>query len=439
MLAEARPPPPRPRRRRHRRWHRHRCWCWRWRRRESGRAPAARPAVAVLGPCLARAPDRSGEHSGQMAPPEGGAQPARPGARTPPGAQRAAVSAARLGVLEVTTVADDEVVAHLPSTAGAPCEVLRISGLAPGQSLDLAGQHLRTLSRPPGEHLCTVCTVNDTHLGEVECGSVGGPSPSPGIGVGPGEPPYPETMSRAAAAEIAALAPAAVVAKGDLTASGLPAQLAAFRSCWAHVFGDRLHEMLGNHDVADPGDPLTGPPTRQVVVPGLTLALLDTSVAGQVGGHLSADQLGWLDEVARTAQTPVLVLGHHPPWDPGSPARPEEYFGIAPADSEALVRVVARRAAIVAYAAGHTHRNLVRHFAATAELPWIEVACTKDFPGSWAEYRVFEGGVLQIHRRTSTPEALAWSERCRCLIHGYYPAYAMGTLADRCFAIGPRA
>ena len=68
----------------------------------------------------------------------------------------------------------------------------------------------------------------------------------------------------------------------------------------------------------------------------------------------------------------------------------------------------------------------------------MEVACVKDFPGSWAEYRVFDSGVLQVHRRISTPEALAWSERTRALFGGMYPDYAFGHLADRCFAILPR-
>ena len=39
--------------------------------------------------------------------------------------------------------------------------------------------------------------------------------------------------------------------------------------------------------------------------------------------------------------------------------------------------------------------------------PFVEVACVKDYPGSWAEYRVFEGGVLQVHRRISTPFSFA--------------------------------
>jgi Icc protein len=338
-------------------------------------------------------------------------------------------------------VADDEVVVHFPATPTGPAQVLRRVGLAPQQVVEIAGLRARILPRPPGELLCTVCTINDTHIGETVCGAVGPPdSPNhiPGIGVAPGEAPYPATMSAAAAAEIAALDPAAVVAKGDLTAAGLPTQLAIFEACLRPVPGDRLHTCLGNHDVVDPDHPLLGPPTQLVSVPGLTLAILDTSAPGRAGGMLSRAQLDWLDEVARNATQPVLVLGHHPPWDPGSPGRPDDYFGIAPADSERLVEVVTRRPAIVAYAAGHTHRNLVRHFGATGSLPWIEVACVKDFPGSWAEYRVFEGGLLQVHRRISAPAALAWSERCRGLIQGCYPAYAFGSLADRCFAIWPR-
>jgi len=77
----------------------------------------------------------------------------------------------------------------------------------------------------------------------------------------------------------------------------------------------------------------------------------------------------------------------------------------------------------------------VRRFSATGERPWTEVACVKDYPGTWAEYRVFEGGVLQIHRRISTPEALDWSEKTRQMYAGTYAAYALGELSDRCFAM----
>ena len=64
----------------------------------------------------------------------------------------------------------------------------------------------------------------------------------------------------------------------------------------------------------------------------------------------------------------------------------------------------------------------------------------KDYPGTWAEYRVFEGGVLQIHRRISTPEALAWTEQTRHMYADTYAGYALGALSERCFAMpAPRA
>jgi Icc protein len=81
----------------------------------------------------------------------------------------------------------------------------------------------------------------------------------------------------------------------------------------------------------------------------------------------------------------------------------------------------------------------VQRFPATGEVPWAEVSATKDFPGAWAEYRVFEGGILQVLHRISAPDALAWSERTRAMFGGLYPAYSFGQLDERCFAIWPRA
>ena len=124
----------------------------------------------------------------------------------------------------------------------------------------------------------------------------------------------------------------------------------------------------------------------------------------------------------------MLVLGHHHVWNPGASQRPDDYFGIHPDDSERLIAAVARHPGILGYAAGHTHRNRVRRFPATGDRPWIEVACVKDYPGTWAEYRVFDGGVLQVHRRISTPEALDWTEKTRHMFAGTYAEYAFGAL-----------
>ena len=114
--------------------------------------------------------------------------------------------------------------------------------------------------------------------------------------------------------------------------------------------------------------------------------------------------MGSVIVVSRMARiTPGMATS----WGPNSASRPAKYFGINPDDSEGLVEVVARRPALSGYFAGHTHRNRVRRFPPTGRVPFVEVACVTDFPGSWAEYRVFEGGILQIHRRIASPAALA--------------------------------
>jgi hypothetical protein len=128
-------------------------------------------------------------------------------------------------------------------------------------------------------------------------------------------------------------------------------------------------------------------------------------------------------------------MTHHHVWSPESAGRPDDYFGIEPNSSERLLEVVAAHRTIRGAFAGHTHRNRVRRISVTREIPWAEVACVKDFPGAWAEYRVFEGGVLQVFHRISTPDALVWTEKTRHMFGGMYAGYAFGDLGDRCFAM----
>jgi 3',5'-cyclic AMP phosphodiesterase CpdA len=299
------------------------------------------------------------------------------------------------------------------------------------------GETFHTLSRPPGERLATVATVNDVHFGETVCGLEGEmPDAGPTFSSLPGEPPYPETMNGAAVEEIAAVDPEAVLVKGDLTNDGLDEEYQAFLRCYRGAFGDRMHHIRGNHD-AYRGQTYAPEGPFAVSVPGATLAVLDTTVPYAANGAVGDDQLEWLDDLAGTADGPVLVFGHHHPWAPGSKKRTDQYFGIKPDDSEKLAAVVARRRSIVGYFAGHTHRNRVRTFPGTGEVPWVEVACVKDFPGAWAEYRVFEGGVLQVVHRIRRPDALLWTERTRGMFGGLYPDYAFGRLEDRCFPLPP--
>lgn len=328
---------------------------------------------------------------------------------------------------ELTTVADDEAVVH-DGTA-----VRRFTDLAPGTAYELDGVAFRTLP-DLGERLAVVTTVNDVHFGEEECGVVEGLDVGPTFSSAPGEDPYPEVMNRAAIAEMADVNPDLVLVKGDLTCRGTEEEYAAFRAAYEPAFEDRLLHVRGNHDGYF-GGTYAATPAQRVDLPGVTVALLDTTDPGHTPGRVTAEQLAWLDELGATADRPVLVFGHHHVWSPDSRQRPDTYFGILPDPSERLVEVVARHPRILGYFAGHTHRNRVRRIRATGDRPWVEVACVKDYPGTWAEYRVHERGVLQVHRRISSPEALAWSERTRQMYAGTYADYALGSLDERCFAM----
>ncbi len=351
------------------------------------------------------------------------------------------------------TTPDDEVVVtrvgdHEVTTTG-PGHVARFTGLNPDNdyTLDMDGaEHgqyfpatFRTLPLPSGRLLATVATANDVHFGELECGHLGHPHEDIGpiMSVGPGEPPYPETMNRAVVSEMRALAPDAVVVKGDLTRGGLPEEYAAFLAAYGGL-GDSMFHVRGNHDaIADPTMALEDTPYA-IELPstgstGVTLAVLDTVIPGTDGGQLTADQVQWLRDLATETPGPVLAFGHHYLWDLDSESRNPHTFGINPDDSEALAAVVANHENIVGYFAGHTHRNRVHRYAHVRHVPFVEVACTKDYPGAWAEYRIYEGGYTQVVRRVTEPTAFAWAERTRAMFAGLYTDYALGALEARSF------
>ncbi len=342
-------------------------------------------------------------------------------------------------VVTFTSDPDESVVTRVGThevTTRGPFHDARVTGLEPDTDHELLvdgvrpdawlPSRVRTLARPSGRLLATIATANDVHFGETECGKTGDPATD---AIGPvlrapvGAPPYPELMNGAVVDEMLALDPDAVVVKGDLTDSGRAEEYEAFLACYGRL-GARMRHVRGNHDAMRDPDLARQDAPYSWRFDGVTLAVLDTTVPGRVGGALPADQLGWLDDLAAATSDPVLVFAHHPGWN----ADPD--YGLLPADSEALRGCVARRDNIVGYLAGHTHTNRVQH----DRVPFVEVACAKDYPGAWAEYRVYEGGFTQVMRRVAAPPARAWSELGRTMIQGWYRDLVLGTIDDRCFA-----
>jgi 3',5'-cyclic-AMP phosphodiesterase len=329
-------------------------------------------------------------------------------------------------LVDVTTVTDTSAALHVDGDA------YYFEGLTPDRDADRLGVGFRTLPTPSGTLRSRFGTVNDLHHGEQECGRLGDHAEGPILRQEPRELPYAWLMNHGAAADMDDADLDAVIVKGDLTSDGTDEEFEAFETEYRPRFGDRLHVVRGNHDAYRGQDRYAG--DQWIELPGLTVALLDTVIPHASTGTLRAEQIDWLDAHVRVSTSPVIVMGHHQQWVSGN--RSDDYFGLHPDASDALDELAARHPAVIAYTAGHTHRHRVRHMR--CGVPTIEVGCVKDFPGTWAEYRVYDGGVMQVVHRIGAPSALRWSERCRVLYSDFgvdYATYALGSLEDRCFNI----
>lgn len=110
-----------------------------------------------------------------------------------------------------------------------------------------------------------------------------------------------------------------VVASGDITNMGDEASYRHARSILDDIEVPVLH-ALGNHDTRagyrkgmldDDGD---APLTYDRLVAGVHVIVLDSTVAGMIGGRLGDDQFAFLDAALdRHPQALKLVVIHHPP------------------------------------------------------------------------------------------------------------------------------
>lgn len=297
----------------------------------------------------------------------------------------------------------------------------------------------RTQPAPPGEELFRFATLNDLHIGR-ENRSGRGLSANRG-GTGPDQP-TPREMAAAALDDALAWGAQQVVVKGDVCEE-------SYESNWdqaATVFGDvavPVHLLPGNHDTGskrrvEPEDAARSRGlslTRgvgHVDVPGLRVVLADSCRPGNGWGTLRerTTEVADLAVDARTDGRGVFVATHHQAQRFTAPL----YWphGIPGPDARAFARSLGDATPNALISSGHTHRCRLR---AVAGVPWSEVAATNHFPAAWAGYRVFEGGLMQVVRRSSAPQSLAWSERGRHALRGVWALWATGTISDRSFTL----
>ncbi len=290
-----------------------------------------------------------------------------------------------------------------------------------------------TLRPPPGRLLARFATVSDVHIGEKHFGITGRIHDL-------GRPAYPVRALQAALDEAAAWGAGTVVVKGDLTRQATPAEVRDYATVLA---GSPLaaHTMLGNHDsnlgvnvvglLGSLGSHVELRP-QALELPGLRLVLVNTMHADPHfhRGHLPAEEAEEVARLAASAGGPVWVAMHHPPelhpWPTCYPP------GVPHDQSMALLGALSAANPSVLVTCGHRHRNRRYNYG---DIVISEVGSTKDYPGCWAGYEVYEGGLVQVVRRTARPDVLAWTEATRRALNGQWGRWSPGRLDDRCFAI----
>lgn len=334
-----------------------------------------------------------------------------------------------------------------PAWPAGPGSVL-VEGLAPGTTYDviasaqglptfLAGR-VTTLQPPPGRLLCKVAAVTDMHIGERHFGVWGRIWDRAALHGGTA--PYPVRALNAALDEIAAWGAELVLAKGDLTRLATSGELSAAGCMLAHS-PVPVEAVLGNHDnalntdmrgvLAANGVRVSWGP-RAVDVPGLRVVLVNSISADSRhhGGQLPPVAGREVAALAGEAATPAMVVLHHPPelhryptvYPPGIPL----------ADSTALLEALCAYKPDTVVSCGHRHRN--RRYS-YGPLVIAETGSTKDYPGVWAGYKVYETGVVQVVRRTSRPDVISWTEATRRAMNGQWGRWSPGRLEDRCFSV----
>jgi len=369
---------------------------------------------------------------------------------------------------------DGEVRAVSEGTCGT--RLVRVEGLAPGTTHRLEIVRVRgdervaagadayfpgeatTLPAPTAEPVASFATLNDLHFGEPRFGG----TLLPDGGYGDAAPGYPEVretdgdvpywlaMNEDAVADINASGVDAVVLKGDIADRGRRSQFEVAARTFAR-FRMPHHAFLGNHDHyglltgehVDGYEILAQPPApRSLELGGWRLLLLDTVEPGEHHGVFPTERLRWLEDAlgeTHARDIPTLVLTHHQPVPPEHRDRFPNTIGMLPEHSMPFVELVGRNPQVKGVLIGHTHRNKVLRFSDAPGVPFVEVSCVKDYPGTFAVYRLFADGSFQQEvRRISSERALAHSTRCRDFFDGGYRRFALGTLAHRSFVARAR-
>lgn len=305
---------------------------------------------------------------------------------------------------------------------------------AQGRQAASAVLSFTTLAPAPGAELFRFATVSDLHLGMTNFGffhtMAERPKPAHGSSV---------RCAEAAIAEALDWGAQELVVKGDITERGSV-------SDWAKA-GDVLgglpvpvHLVPGNHDVYRRRklDPVAGARSAGLAMtegwdsfdrPGVRLIVVDSSVMSRGIGRLPEDAEGIISAAAEAPAGVVIAMHHHLQTHPTPRFWPP---GIASPEAEPFLDALAEANPSTLITSGHTHRNRSRTHR---DITLTEVGSTKDYPGVWAGYVVYEGGIRQMVRRVQRPDCIGWTDYTRLAVNGMWARWSPGTIDQRSFHI----
>lgn len=296
-----------------------------------------------------------------------------------------------------------------------------------------------TMAVPPGRLLARFATISDCHVGEPHLGALRrlrDPLPRP-----EGLEPYPVRCMAGAIEEAERWGASMIVAKGDLTQNGKAAEYETVLD----VLGGASVPVavnFGNHDVRGPVAPdraaamlsaggfIAATGTRVVDMDGARLILSHTPVPHRHVGKMTTSDIDQVIAGAGATPLPAFVALHHPLRRRAV----QTYYppSLRRRDSRTLsagLRAANPRTVVIA---GHTHRN--RRYT-VGGVTVVEVGSTKDYPGQWAGYSVYEGGIRQVVRRVERREAIAWTQMTGRALGGVWRWWSPGAMRDRCWSI----
>ncbi|MEM7274556.1 MAG: metallophosphoesterase [Actinomycetota bacterium] len=291
----------------------------------------------------------------------------------------------------------------------------------------------RTLPAPPGELLGRFATISDLHLGAMRWGAFKSMTDQSGDPI-----PHPFRCASAAIVEARRWGADLLVVKGDVAQHETDRDFEEFGRLVDRFPDLPMLLIPGNHDVDGRGGsiPLTVGErelrfTRNVDhidLPGIRIAVADTTIAGHGRGSLVRAEDRLLQTVAESDRSVYIGLHHQL-----QTTRIPRYWpaGIGGTEAARFLGRLRQLSTPVTISSGHTHRNRSR---LEGDILVTEVASTKDWPCVWAGYAVHEGGIRQVVRRIAAPGAIGWAEYSRGAVGGLWGLWSPGPIEQRCLS-----